>query len=335
MHQIRSVSLYSYMDVAGSLGLDGPSLLTEVGISPADLDRTEGRLPAGAVAGLLERSAALCGCDSFGIRMAQCRSFASLGGLSLLLERLQNVEEVLQAMGTMPRTLSDILIVSSDIKDEVVSATYDLMAPFNVPQGVDLTVGLGYLSLVGASHGRWKPEVVHFTHRRPRDVETFQRFFRAPLAFDSEFNGFSFDIAALRAPLPLANKAMAQNARRLLQNLGLPAVRAPLSDHARHSIKLLLRHGRATIYQVAKNLGKTERELQRNLQTEGSTFAGLLVEVRRDLAIAYLRQSSQNLTSISQALGYANPSSFTRWFDREFGASPSRWLKTDVQNRAE
>jgi len=31
------------------------------------------------------------------------------------------------------------------------------------------------------------------------------------------------------------------------------------------------------------------------------------------------------MTAISQMTGYANPSSFTRWFTAEFGMSPAAW----------
>src|SRR3569833_511767 len=77
--QVRAVTLSGYLEVARFLGLDGFAKLTEYGIGPSGLDDPEGRLPAGAVSRLLERSAEQSGVDCFGIRMAECRSFAGIG----------------------------------------------------------------------------------------------------------------------------------------------------------------------------------------------------------------------------------------------------------------
>ena len=91
MHQMRAVTLSGYLEVARSVGLDGQRLLREAAITPEVLSDPELRLPASAVIGLLDRSAALSGCEAFGVLMAEARSFSSLGPGSLLLERLPDV----------------------------------------------------------------------------------------------------------------------------------------------------------------------------------------------------------------------------------------------------
>jgi AraC-like DNA-binding protein len=107
---------------------------------------------------------------------------------------------------------------------------------------------------------------------------------------------------------------------------------APVTDHAVHSIILLLPHGKATLADVAKNLSQSDRALQRALAIEGKTFFELLNDVRRSLAQSYLLQTSQSLTWIASSLAYANQSSFTRWFEREFEAAPSLWRRTHREN---
>lgn len=105
-----------------------------------------------------------------------------------------------------------------------------------------------------------------------------------------------------------------------------------ISERARRSIYLLLPEGRATLDQVAENLGVNARTLQRSLGNEGRMFALLLNEVRRELALRHLASSTHNVTAIAQMTGYATPSSFTRWFAAEFGAAPAAWR---AEERAE
>lgn len=335
MHQIRAITLYSYPDVAAALGIDGNQLLARAGISRPSLDEPESRLPAEACIRLLEKAAELSGCDSFGIRMAQCRSFESLGGIALLLERLSTLGEVLSVISDLRRHVSDVLYVSLEQVEYSAIVTFDVIPPLGRIQAADLTVGLGHLTLTGATRGRWVPETVHFTRPVPNDRKTFERFFQAPLEFNSTFNGFSFSGDDLNMPLPLANAMMAHHAKRMLGLVNLPSLTSPVSDHARHSIALLLSSGNASLDKIAANLSKTPRGLQRDLQAEGNKFGQLLNEVKRDVAQKLLAGSGDSVSSISEALGYAALPAFTRWFEHEFGLPPTRWrtLRQSMDSR--
>jgi AraC-like DNA-binding protein len=280
---------------------------------------------------LLERSAKRSGCDSFGIRMAQCRSFASLGPVSLLLQHLGTVGEVVDASILFRRNFGDVAFVALERGKDVALIHLDLIPPYNRRQAADLTIAIGHLTLVGASEGRWAPEAVHFTHKAPKDRARFEAFFNAPLEFGSSFNGLSCSTDSLEILLPLADTTMASNARRLLQDVELPAQRAPVSDQTKHSIALMLPSGHATLEDVAANLNRNARSLQRNLENEGDTFGNLLNQVKRGLAQQHLAGSTQPIIEISDILGYATASSFTRWFHGEFGASPKDWRAAQLE----
>jgi AraC-like DNA-binding protein len=47
--------------------------------------------------------------------------------------------------------------------------------------------------------------------------------------------------------------------------------------------------------------------------------------VRRSLAERYLANDRYSLTDVSQLLGFAAPSTFSRWFHGRFGVTPSQW----------
>src|SRR5690606_39971262 len=76
MHQMRAVTLSNYLEVATFAGLDGRRMLRQAGISLEALQHPETRIPASAVVRLLERSAAESGCESFGLLVAERRTFA-------------------------------------------------------------------------------------------------------------------------------------------------------------------------------------------------------------------------------------------------------------------
>ena len=88
-------------------------------------------------------------------------------------------------------------------------------------------------------------------------------------------------------------------------------------------VQRLLPHGRANVETVAKGLALSVRTLSRKLSGEGTTFAAVVDELRRSLALEYLREPRFTLSQIACLLGYETPTSFTHAFKRWTGRSPS------------
>jgi AraC-like DNA-binding protein len=107
-----------------------------------------------------------------------------------------------------------------------------------------------------------------------------------------------------------------------------------MSERARRSLYLLLPAGRATLEQLGANLGQHPRALQRQLEREGRSFAVLLNEVRRELALRYLASPANSVGAAAQMTGYATLSSFSRWFAGEFGMSPAQWRAEEKADAA-
>jgi AraC-like DNA-binding protein len=324
MHELRAVTLSGYLEVSAAVGLDGYAMLRRAGIAPALLDHPDNRLPAAVVLDLLEQSAKLSGNDNFGLLMAEKRSFASLGPISLLLDRLPNTRAVIETLGAFRRHMNDIITVDLEEADDTALIKLGFMPGYAQVQVTDFAVALGYKVLAGVSRGNWAPATVHLARQTPTDLAPWRRFFQAPIEFENLFNGFSCSSASLDTPNPNADPLMAEHATRLLQLVPLPREGAPVSDGVRRAITLLLPSGKARLDAVAAQLGVNGRALQRSLENDGATFASLLRDVRRELAQGHLA-GAQSVTTIAEQLGYASPSAFARWFVGEFGASPQAW----------
>lgn len=325
VHWMRAATLANYIEVATSVGLDGPRMLREAGIPLEWLATPERRVPASAIIGLLDRSAELSECEAFALLLAERRTFASLGPLSLLLERLANVREVIQATIDFSRHLNDVVTISLEDDGDACLLRVDLEPGFWSVQAFDYVVAIAYRILVTTSGGRWQPDCVHLIRRPPADQAPWRRFYAVPIEFGATFNGLSSTRAAMRVRNPKADEVMARHARELLHLVPIDSREDAVNARVRRAITVLLPSGRATIEQVAAQLGMSTRSLQRRLDGEGHQFGELLNRVRRELAAAYLAGSAQPVTTIAALLGYASPSSFTRWFAGTFGNSPQVW----------
>jgi methylphosphotriester-DNA--protein-cysteine methyltransferase len=67
------------------------------------------------------------------------------------------------------------------------------------------------------------------------------------------------------------------------------------------------------------------RTLQRRLKEDGVTFEMLVDEVRKTMAISYLRSGDYPVKEISWMLGYNDLGNFTRTFKRWTGMTPSSY----------
>ncbi|HEY5720933.1 MAG TPA: AraC family transcriptional regulator [Allosphingosinicella sp.] len=327
MHQVRAAALTGYADVARSVGLDPFAMLRRAKISALFLADPENRHSAAAIVDLLEDSASRSRCESFGLLMAEYRSFADLGPLSLLLQHLPTTEDVLRALIEYRRLLNDVITLECEGDGEVSVIRWVIAPGYGKPQVIDLVVALGYRMLGAVSRGGWTAEAVHFTHSPPGDLAVFRRVFAAPIEFDSAFNGYSCSSAAMRSPTYAAETKMATNARRLLDLVPLPLEYAPATDRVRHALAVLIQVGKASLGPVAAKLGQSPRTLQRLLSLEGTSFACLQNEVRKDLAHHYLVSSKHTVREIAALLGYSSMSAFGRWFASQFGETPMGWRR--------
>ncbi|MFH1344484.1 MAG: AraC family transcriptional regulator [Pseudomonadota bacterium] len=100
------------------------------------------------------------------------------------------------------------------------------------------------------------------------------------------------------------------------------AVRLPTPREVRAAIVASLRHGDATLGGAARALEISDRTLQRHLGRMGTSHSEMLADVRLNIACRLLMDSSQRLSDISEFLGYANASSFSRTFVRLMKVQP-------------
>ncbi|MGF6590123.1 AraC family transcriptional regulator [Pseudomonas sp. 2835] len=332
---VRAASLTNYLEVSRHLGLNPHALLAQVGLSAALLDDPNQRIAVSSVVTLLEESARVSGCDTFGLRMAELRQLSDFGEISLLLSHQRTLRDALQVIVQYRHLLNDALAIHIEeagktviIREEVVT---DL--PQRGRQATELAIGV-MLRLCAALLGaHWHPISANFTHAAPADLAIHRRIFGCKLVFGSEFNGIVCPAADLDTANPLANEAMARLAQRYLDTLQAGG-KLSLELEMRKTIYLLLPMGRATIEQVAQTQGMNVRTLQRRLEECGVTFSDLINGVRRDLVIRYLENPAYSLGRIADMLGYSMPSSFTRWFIAQFGMPPATW-RTQHERRQE
>jgi AraC-like DNA-binding protein len=90
-------------------------------------------------------------------------------------------------------------------------------------------------------------------------------------------------------------------------------------------IRIQLARGKVGVETVAGQLNMSRYTLHKKLRQEGVTFAHLLEQVRREQALAYMRDQSKPLVEIAEQLGFSELSAFSRAFKRWMGKPPAEY----------
>ena len=324
---VRSAALGNYPEVARRVGLDPGRMMRAAGLEPSVLSNPDLRIPTPAVVALLEESARASGCDTVGLQMAESWRLSDFGAISLMLTHQRTVRDALATTIRYRHLLNDSLSLSIEDAGSLVIVREELVgaSAARSRQAIELAIGVVFRMFRALLGPQWKPRSVRFTHPAPAVLDVHRRIFGPAVEFNQAFNGIVCAAADLDRPNPAADPAMAGHAKRYLDSLPGTTPGASIAQDVRRAIHILLPQGQASVEQIAQGLGITTRTLQRQLDDSGESYSALLNEARRDLVPRYLENPAYSLTQVGELLGYEFPSSFTRWFTKEFGVPPARW----------
>jgi AraC-like DNA-binding protein len=178
------------------------------------------------------------------------------------------------------------------------------------------------------------PLRVEYRRSGPHD-ERYRAYFQAHVIFGADADRLILDALDLDQPFPGHNPEliamMTPVLGAALQELDQQADIACLVVS---SLKRSLPSGRPELKHVARDLGMSDRTLQRRITEAGTSFRDLLAEARRDLSQTLLANDAVQIDEIAFLLGYHDSSSFHRAFRDWEGVSPRRWRECNARREA-
>lgn len=165
--------------------------------------------------------------------------------------------------------------------------------------------------------------------RKTDHREIFETAFGCPIKFKARRDAIVFRSGDLDLPFVSYNAELLEMLTpQLDQQLAQRKEQQSCADQVKWVLKRLLGGHRPEIAEVAKELGMSNRTLQRRITDEGTSFRQLLSEARRELAQYYLKEPSLSVGEIAYLLSYEDPSSFFRAFHEWEGKPPREWRVT-------
>jgi AraC-like DNA-binding protein len=154
-----------------------------------------------------------------------------------------------------------------------------------------------------------------------------------PVAAYSEFLGvdirpgprhqIAFSAEDARSPFLTTNDSLWESFEpRLRTRLAELDAAVTVGHRVRAALLEALPSGQSDMDAVSRRLAMSRRTLQRHLDADGLSFAGLLRETRQALAQHYLGNTRLPAAEIAFLLGFEEPNSFYRAFRRWTGQTP-------------
>ena len=307
-------------------GVARGALLAQAGIAPEEL--TAERWPIDHITRLW-RAAVHCTQDAgFGLKAGAGVGPASFNVVSYLLQSAPTLRAALALVQKYQRLISD------GGRFQTITGPEACWVVYHPRQGA-LAFSPHQIESVLAAvvvFARWvtgsalRPQRVQLSQARIGPLAGYREVFQCPVDFEQAFSGVLLANAQLDAPLPQANAQLAQaHQQQAAARLAALSRQDGLEQTLRMWIASQLQGQAPARAQAARALGLSERTLARRMRAEGLSYSALLDGVRRDAALQAVAQTTRALSDIALALGYAEPSVFTRAFRRWTGATPGQW----------
>jgi AraC-like DNA-binding protein len=314
---------------ASARGADVPELLARHGLKNALAADVDARVPAASVLALWSELPGLVGLPHFGVWLAElaCQQPATSLGARLVhsaptlrvgFERLLRYERVFHG------------VQATSLEETRGLARFTHRPPVGIGPGAHPAIEFAFAWLLGtARQTTGAPLVasrVTFTHPPPGALDEYRRVLGVEPRFAAAENALELPSAALDMPQRTADALLERLVERHAQELArqLPTGAGPAA-RVRGLLARSLSSGdvdSASLRGVASAFQLPGRTLQRRLAAEGTSFAALLDEVRRDLAFQHLADRGTSVAEVAFALGFADQTAFHRAFMRWTGKTP-------------
>ncbi|WP_286262722.1 AraC family transcriptional regulator [Thalassotalea atypica] len=178
------------------------------------------------------------------------------------------------------------------------------------------------------------PSALRLMRKRPSlsQQNEYQALFNCPIEYGQDENAIIFDKTLLSLPLNKGDQQLLSTLEDHAQSLILNLNReTSFPEQLSAMIEQSLKMGQFHQQDIANSLGISTKTLQRRLAAQGLNFQSILDETRLKVVKQYLANQVLPLNHVSDALGFKEPRSFYRWFNKLTQMTPGEYRKTLTQ----
>lgn len=314
-------------------GHDPAPLLAQFGFDPQRLAEPYARLSIPRYMRLGHAAGQLIADPALGLHMGRASRLAQWGLAGVTAAQAPNLREAARALIRFEPLYASNYRGQSSFEEDAKGAWLNFysISPYNgFNRFVVDSVLSGWLHQLGRLAGvTLAAEQMHIEFAAPSYAAAYASLSLQPVQFEAGANRVRLGHAqlALRNPehcpgtwhqlLELSDAALERMTRTRSLSERIAGLLGPLLGGGREP----------DLEQVAARLKMPSWTLRRKLAEEGTRFRTVLGDTRRDLAMAYIRDTELAFGEIAYLLGFASAEAFARAFKRWSGMTPGAYRR--------
>lgn len=317
---------------ASFLGMDEQTIMEGSGTDLSAYQLEETRIPIQTFHTIWSFILNRTGDPDFGLHFGEhAHTFLRGHLIYAMMMNCENVEHAIRKNFQYHHLIMDFIRPAIILQPPLAYLTWEMGYPELIPERhlSESVLALFASMLRFLTGGRLTLKEARFSHPAPEDTAEHERIFQAPLVFRHQTNVIVLSTRHLKSPILLANQKIMEDLEELVQKTLLRVYKQNSWKEkvAQILFKAILREELTDMGTMAGHFAMTIRSLQRKLKEEGTTFRELLDEVRKEIAIGYLKEGNDSICEIALLLGFTDQSAFHHAFKRWTGKTPGGYRK--------
>jgi len=168
-------------------------------------------------------------------------------------------------------------------------------------------------------------KAVYLPYEEPKNKSLYQKVFQCEAHFNSPKGIMEYSANMMTQPLTTHDpEKLAHTIAQLDKIMGTLNTKASLKNAIETSMRAALKTGSISTAILSKRLGRSERQLRKEMKESDLKYRALLDTVRQDMFLE-LHKKGDSFSTIAQSLAYNDQAAFNRAFRRWYEVSPSQW----------
>lgn len=315
------------------LEMDEAEVFSALGIDSSLFEKATNKIDSSIVGQSLEYMASQRPNIRIGLKMGFNFPVSVMGVILNLYQNCRTLKDVFQKSPLYAPAVNTICLFSNHSDEQYFYHSMQVADKFseNYPIATRHVYESQYgiiLQLIYALTGKHiTPVSVHSPYKQETTPDLLETLMQCPVKFDEPFM-MIFDKEILETHITNANPEMLFIAEQLISGLLEKKQQQSVSSVVRRYILQTVPGINLSLKSTARDLNMSDRTLQRKLLSENTSYQTILDDVRKELAIKYLKENI-SLVEISFLLGFETQSAFNKFFKKHFEKQPSAFRKNN------
>ena len=312
-------------------GIDVPGLFSRFGGNANVLKNPVARVDANIFGRYLEMVVEKTGNNRIGLESGFIIPFTITGTIFNLYHGNSVVSEIFENLDLFDTTANDICQYKTYTENDLfyyeiyVEQEFFDKYPEAARQWYELQYGISLQYAYSYTGRNLFPVLAHSPYGKEGERDKLEDLLNCPVLYNQKSFSLIFNKSVLDLPIITANKDLLPILENLINEIREAKAGNNLPEAVRRYILDNVSKEGINLRSVARNFNMSERNIQRKLKDEGTSYQIILDNIRMELSRKYLKKKIP-LTEIAFLLGFGSQSAFNKFYRKHFGLSPGQMV---------